>query len=96
MRCTIALAWRTPPNQGKAHLNSLLLGSSSVAYALHYSIGLAHPTKPSFKFLVSGLYNCRELSKGCLQILTHFVGDLNLFKLDLRKISWLGLLPFFI
>ncbi|KAJ6919217.1 hypothetical protein NC651_013238 [Populus alba x Populus x berolinensis] len=29
---------------GRVHLSSLLLGLSIVAFALHYSIGLAHPT----------------------------------------------------
>ncbi|OMO57856.1 hypothetical protein COLO4_35025 [Corchorus olitorius] len=31
--------------RGRVHHSSLLLGSSSVAHALHYSTGLAHPTQ---------------------------------------------------
>ncbi|RXH68529.1 hypothetical protein DVH24_030862, partial [Malus domestica] len=31
----------------RVHHNSLLLGLLSVAQALHYSMGLAHPTKSS-------------------------------------------------
>ncbi|OMO57855.1 hypothetical protein COLO4_35024 [Corchorus olitorius] len=31
--------------RGKIHHSSLLLGSSSVAHALHYCTGLAHPTQ---------------------------------------------------
>ncbi|KAF7813948.1 pentatricopeptide repeat-containing protein [Senna tora] len=35
---------------GRPHYGSLLLVSSSVALALHYCLGLAHPTKPSLSF----------------------------------------------
>ena len=33
--------------RGRDHFNSLLLGFSCVVYALHYCIGLAHPTNTS-------------------------------------------------
>ncbi|WOG83970.1 hypothetical protein DCAR_0103149 [Daucus carota subsp. sativus] len=55
--------------KGKFHHSSLLLGSSRVAFALHFCIGLAHPTKTS-PSKCNGLAHLTKTSPSCISLIS--------------------------